>query len=220
VESGARHMVPYQDYLLYWMSNEGSWGKGTDYGPCYLSWPSGWGGNITDSIVQDRLAINFYGMQKEHKAFAQSIGTTDNTELKLVQVEDPVNFVICGDMGVQTDNSSWGMIAYSDLCCLECSTACGWADWDLCTWATDCGLYYTAPNNGSFLKNPELRKPFARHLGGANMGFLDGHATWMNSTMIVTKGAEGDLAGTDFWGPTSLDPWTEDCYPTGGVWIF
>jgi hypothetical protein len=42
----------------------------------------------------------------------------------------------------------------------------------------------------------------------------------MNSTMIVTKGAEGDLAGTDFWGPTSLDPWTEDCYPTGGVWIF
>ncbi|UCC69246.1 MAG: type II secretion system protein [Armatimonadota bacterium] len=220
VTGGARHMVPLPDYLTYWQTTQGEWGRGMDCGPCYLAWPSGWGGTVTDSIAQERLAVNWMGMDVSIKAFEQGIGTLSWAGLKLVSVDDPVSYVICGDMGVQTDDSSWGMLAYPDLCCLECSTACGWADWEYCTWAADCGLYYTAPNDGSFITNPELRKPFARHLGGTNLGFLDGHAQWINSQMLINKAGEGDLEGADFWGPTSEDPYSESCFPTDGRWIY
>lgn len=225
VEAGARHMVPLPDFLDYWQTNEGDWGNNSDErddGPCFLSWPSGWGGAITDTIVQEHLGVTFYGLESQHKAFRQSIGTLWWPGLKLVEVRDPVNYVICGDMGVQTDDSSWGMLAYPDLCNLECSggpSSCGWGDWDICTWGADCGLYYLAPNNGSFLANPEYRKPYARHLGGANLGFLDGHATWMNSQMIINKAAEEDLEGADFWGPTSDTYEDFSCYP-GDIWIY
>jgi len=223
LEGGARHIVPLPDYLEYWKSTQGSWGRGMDCGPCYLAWPAGWGGEITDTIAQGQLATGFGA--NANKAFVQGIGTLDQVELKLAAVGDVANFVICGDMGAQTDNSSWGMLAYPDLCELECSSSCGWVDWSYCTWATDCGLYSYAPNDGSFLTNPELVKPYGRHLGGSNLGFLDGHAQWMNAQQLINRAGEAlkgedTLAGTDFWGPTSVDPYSDSCYPTNGVWIY
>jgi len=123
-----------------------------------------------------------------------------------VEVQDPVHFYICGDAGVQTaEVGGLGIAAFPDLCALECSGrgGCGWADWDYCTWAADCGLYNVAPNNGAFLTNGELRKRYARHLGGVNAGFLDGHAQWIHSDRFVKMYEEGDLEGVDPWGPTS-----------------
>ena len=221
VTAGARHIVAGNDYLAHWQAWEGTWGRGTDLGPCNLSWPQGWGGEVTDSNLQDRLAAAFLGFDNANKAFVQSIGTAWHPNLKIVSVQDVVSFVVCGDAGVQTDDFSWALMAYPDLCNLECSTACSGADWELCASSGgDCGLYMHAPNNGAFLKNPELVKQFARHLGGVNVGFLDGHASWINSTALINKAGEGDIQGSDFWGPTSEDPWTDSCYPTGGVWIY
>jgi prepilin-type processing-associated H-X9-DG protein len=106
------------------------------------------------------------------------------------------------------------LAAYPDICCLGCSGVCSWVSWELCTWAADCGLYQQAPNDGSFITNPELRKPYARHLGGVNLGFLDGHAAWWASERIITACGEGDLGGLWFWAPTSADAsWVWSCYP-------
>ena len=30
-----------------------------------------------------------------------------------------------------------------------------------------------------------MRKPFARHLGGNNLGFADGHAKWMAADAMI-----------------------------------
>jgi type II secretion system protein G len=205
VTSGARHIVPFPDYLAYWQATEGSWGKGMDIGPCYLAWPSGWGGEITDSVVQDRLAAGYLGSGDANKAFVQSIGTMWLPDVKMAAVNDAVHYIVCSDAGAQTDDMGLSLVAYPDLCGLECAnTVCGGADWDICTWAADCGLYYNAPNNGSFLTDPDLRKPFARHLGGVNVGFMDGHAQWWQSERLVTASRDGDIENLAPWGPTSL----------------
>jgi prepilin-type processing-associated H-X9-DG protein len=47
-----------------------------------------------------------------------------------------------------------------------------------------------APNNGAFLRDPSLRNPYSRHLGGVNLGFLDGHAAWWHSERLIAEYAE------------------------------
>jgi len=214
------------DYLAYLKSTEGTWGKGKDCGgPCYIAWPNGWGGTVTDSILQNRIAV--WGATSADptalKAFQMGIGTCRQPGLKLVEVKDPVHYYIVGDGGVQTvELTGLAIAAYPDICCLTCSggpTSCAWADWEICTWAADCGLYNHAPNDGSFLANPELRKPYARHLGGVNVGFLDGHAQWIHSERLISMYREGDIEGLDVWGPTSEDYADFSCYP-GEVWLF
>ncbi len=208
--AGASWIVPGPDWFSYLQAWEGSWGAGHDgiAGPCYYAWPPGWGGEVTDTLLQDRLATPIYGDLAggpvAQKAFVQSIGTTGWPELKLVEVQDPVNFVIIGDGGAVVEDMFLGNLAYPDICAIECANeVCWWADWDLCTWAADCGLYGYAPNDGSFLANPELRKPYTRHLGGVNLGFLDGHAQWMNSEALISKYREGELEGVKTRGPNS-----------------
>jgi prepilin-type processing-associated H-X9-DG protein len=208
IEGGANGIIGYTDWFGYMVANEGSWGTGETLAPCGVIWPRGWGGDVTDTLQQDRTAVG------ANKAFVQSIGNMYYPGLKLVEVEDPVNFVVLGDAGVTVDDFSCSTLAYPDICCLGCSGTCGWADWVICTWAQDCGLYEIAPNDGSFLTNPELRKPYARHLGGVNVGFLDGHAAWYHSDTIITKVRDGDWPGPGPWAPTSEDDsWVSSCFP-------
>ena len=34
-----------------------------------------------------------------------------------------------------------------------------------------------------------MRKPYSRHLGGVNIGFLDGHAAWFKAEFILNQSA-------------------------------
>ncbi len=217
IEGGATFIVPVSDWLTYVQSWEGTWGPDSDPWLCGPTFPSGWGGAVTDSCLQNKVAVS------DPKGFRVSIGVNaayDSCEMKMVEVQDPVNFIVCADGGVTWDDFCVGTLAYPDLCALECSDLCGWADWDICTWAADCGLYDMAPNNGSFLANPELRKPYARHLGGVNIGYLDGHASWIHSDRLIMRLREGDTTGVHPWCATSEDPIVYDCYPDAQYFIW
>ncbi len=156
-----------------------------------------------------------------NKAFRQSIGTVYASGAKLFSVGDPVRTVLCADAGVITDDFSAGLIAYPDICQIECSDTCSSADWEIASDPSCCGdaVYNYAPNNGAFLKNPELVKQYARHLGGTNIGFADGHAAWMNAQAVLNAIKEGDLndptGELEPWGPTSDDP--PSCYPDAAL---
>ena len=60
VENGAAFIIGIglPDYLERWKSTEGMWGRNADdlSGPCSIAWPNGWGGVVTDSIEQRRIA--------------------------------------------------------------------------------------------------------------------------------------------------------------------
>jgi prepilin-type N-terminal cleavage/methylation domain-containing protein/prepilin-type processing-associated H-X9-DG protein len=211
VESGAGWIIGPTDWFNYLVAMNGAWGTGNEAAPCGLGWPNGWGGDITDTIAQnDTSAVD------AHRAFKQSIGTAGGEDLlgmKLVQVEDPVRFIICADAGVTSDDFSAGNLAYPDICALDCGNSqCGWVDWEIASDPNCCGddAYNFAPSDGSYLTDPELRKQFARHLGGVNLGFLDGHAAWWNSTGLLNAIQEEDLLPIGPWGPVS------DCYHWDG----
>jgi prepilin-type N-terminal cleavage/methylation domain-containing protein/prepilin-type processing-associated H-X9-DG protein len=216
--SGATWIIPVPDWFSYVGETEGEWGAAGDYvaGPCFVAWPNGWGGEITDSLKQGRLAApEAYG-DVANKAFAESIAIVLHSELKMAAVEDAASFVICGDGGARVTDQNVGTAAYPDLCELECANSvCSIVDWELCADGTvgsaaDCGLYIHAPNNGLFLKDPNRRKAYSRHLGGVNLGFLDGHAAWVASETLITRVAGGELSGLGSWGPTSTCGFPED----------
>jgi prepilin-type N-terminal cleavage/methylation domain-containing protein/prepilin-type processing-associated H-X9-DG protein len=212
--TAARFILANPDWLGYLQANAGTWGPdidGEQFGPCMVSWPPGWGGEVTDSLMQQRMAHGWLeSTSAAQKVFVwgYSVNGLETRGMKLAQVQDPVNFPIVGDGGFIPDNLHPGFMVAPELCALPCgmeacSGAWGWADWELCTWAADCGLYNLAPGNGAFLRNPNLRRPYARHLGGNNFGFLDGHAQWILSDAVIAKLREGDLEGVPQWGPSS-----------------
>jgi prepilin-type N-terminal cleavage/methylation domain-containing protein/prepilin-type processing-associated H-X9-DG protein len=168
----------------------GAWGWDVDICPRYGGgWPVGWGGEVTDSLLQQRYASQLAGIRGDaaHKAFVQSIGCPENPMnygLKLVRVQDPAWFVIVGDIGTHVLYQTGVEFAYPDMCemgCLCDQDADRQWNWDNCPWTQDC----LAPVADK--RDPAWRSRQARHLGGVNLGFLDGHASWSNSERMLTE---------------------------------
>jgi prepilin-type N-terminal cleavage/methylation domain-containing protein/prepilin-type processing-associated H-X9-DG protein len=181
------------NHLRYWQDHENLWTGGDckGGGPCGVAWPPGWGGSISDSLVQGHCAT------AETGAFQQAIGTAaDLKDMKTSQLDDPSWTVVCGDAGGRVEISSPALLAFPEVCALNgCGTCCYSqqpeieccaADWTNCplTPEQSCLDYRLKL---TFWTDASLRKRFSRHLGGSNMGFADGHATWMASDAIIAN---------------------------------
>ncbi|MCJ7823209.1 MAG: hypothetical protein MUQ26_09080 [Armatimonadetes bacterium] len=66
-----------------------------------------------------------------------------------------------------------------------------------------CGLYNFWPTGGECFSDPDLARSRARHLGGVNLGFLDGHAAWASSRALIANVADGTWEGIPVDGPSS-----------------
>ncbi len=211
VEYAAGFILPGPDWLQTLRDNEGSWGQvdgwNFGFGVCMRTFPSGWGGAVTDSILQQRLGGSNVGFasveQTAHKAFVASIGTNYgitngrdlHTGVKLAAVNDPVNYVIVADCGVVDYVGEVTKLAYPEMCCVECSwflssEADRAADPD--TYIPGCVEFHASPE---WAADNDRKKMSTRHLGGVNIGYLDGHASWINSTALLNRYLEGDLDG-------------------------
>jgi prepilin-type processing-associated H-X9-DG protein len=217
--SGASFIIPYQDYVLYLQTHEGQWSEALGLGPCTKSWPKGWGGEITDSCAQGRPAVPEADAASDaaHGAFVQSIMTTntDHPGLKLAAVEDVVNFVVCGDGGVDDDSGSIGVLAFPDICCAECAGVAPWAwSWGgAAAGITPCpdGTYCPECMNIHAINSwwsadgydLDAKAAATRHLGGSNVGFLDGHAAWFRADTLIQKYRDGELTGVSNYCPAA-----------------
>ncbi len=218
---GANFIVGDPNWLRWYQVNQGAWGESSGIdrlGPCFTAWPTGWGGEVTDSVLQQKLAVNQKESTTALKAFVQTIGTkeTEDWDRKLSTVDDTAGYVMIGDSGAITYDNNPGTFAYPDICAIECGvSAWEWHDWVACaSTAADCGLYNYAPDDGSFISDPNLRKPYSRHLGGVNIGFLDGHATWVNSDAFLAHIKDGTWKGVHGDGPNTLScPCFFETYP-------
>jgi len=146
------------------------------------------------------------------KAFRQSYGIKmgENYDRKLATVEDPVSYVIIGDGGAQINDLTVGTLAWPDICQGDCAVdVCSWADWSIPSETI------FPPGDGSFFKDPNVAARFTRHLGGSNLGFLDGHVQWVNARALVTHFADKSWTGLEANGPTS-DCGFYELYPDAG----
>jgi prepilin-type processing-associated H-X9-DG protein len=236
LSTGATFILPGPDFVTYLQSHEGQWGEGSTYygfGPCSTTWPPGWGGAITDSIAQQSLAgTNIVNLAEDtgvqHKSFVQSIAYNGmGIELKMVSVDDAARYVICSDGGGLSDAGSPGTVAYPDICCAECSGV-NWHAWGWPTYEADgsplcpnsgggCAECWAMHANLLWIKDPDARKASTRHLGGSNLGFLDGHASWFLAERILSMCSEDELGGIEpFCGCGSREMFINnpDCGPT------
>ena len=79
-------------------------------------------------------------------------------------------------------------LAYPDCNAMAepCSDTPGGGDWVNCSWSADCSA-----GQGEYgimwLTDAGYRRKFTRHLGGSNIGFLDGHAKWYKAEAILAQ---------------------------------
>jgi prepilin-type N-terminal cleavage/methylation domain-containing protein/prepilin-type processing-associated H-X9-DG protein len=202
---GASFIVPGPDWLRHLQSYPGRWGLGaggSEFGPCAFSWPPGWGGDVTDSIVQHRYGIGEARLLQDTNpasgVFTYGIGWLwHSCGKKMAQVRDPSRHPVVGDAGVTSELSEVGRLAYPEMCCVSCSFLSGssvWVPLPGPSGQEDCRLHLHAQGL-DFLNKPELMEAATRHLGGVNIGFLDGHASWMASASIPGKYEAGELEG-------------------------
>jgi len=177
-----------------------------DEGDCRVpscnTFPPGWGGSITDSGLQGHCTGD--ADAGGSGAFRQSIsnpcilrGRTPGS------THDVAKLVVCGDNSDSVESMYSSDYAYPDyriprwpLNTDGCGghTGSGHCDED------SCGNYGVADQctplamcfggDGRIAKDPSYRKTFARHLGGDNLGFADGHAQWMPGDQILFGGSD------------------------------
>ncbi len=179
-----------------------SWRKEADnqsiWGSCYPQFPMGWGGDVTDSMIQEVRAsrvgssVTAQKGSLANKVFIQGIAYDSRYEVKESQVEDTARRVVCVDGGNIIDEISAPTGAYPDICALECGNSmCGMGEWENA--GSDPPQLNYAPTDGYLLKDPSNRKPYSRHLGGVNLGFWDGHATWIASERLIDLATQGEM---------------------------
>ena len=228
MENGPFAIVPGPDWFGYTQANEGIWGYQLEICLKDNVFPPGWGGPVTDSFAQHAAPPGSVGAAAwtwgaaeggAHKVFMHSIAVNGEAlrEKKLAAVDDPVSWVACGDGGSFSEYLTPGLLAYPDLCNPECGN-CSCSAWieDCaesiqagCPEVWDCFVQWHT--SSTMLRDQTLMKKGTRHLGGSNIGFLDGHAAWWNADRFLDTWAEeakekgGGLTamGLEAWGPYS-----------------
>jgi len=241
VYSAARFIIPMADWVGYLDAHQGEWGQALETGPCYENvFPSGWGGEVTDSIIQQRMAAP--GSQGAattdiaNKTFVMGLATADLPDVKMVSLQNVAAVPVVSDGGMKSFVSVPTM-AYPDICCAECSgvKAIAWGgtpespcqDGFPCDEEGSCGALHTSYQ---WATNPNIKKASTRHLGGSNIGFADGHATWIQSERLIAMSDEQELEmvgwictgppGSD-WGGTNPVTYQANCgaIPAGMVFL-
>jgi prepilin-type N-terminal cleavage/methylation domain-containing protein/prepilin-type processing-associated H-X9-DG protein len=201
--SGATWIVPQYTSVWYWYLQQhlDAWGTrfpcGGDpgcLGPCLRAWPPGWGGSITDSILQLDTADD------DANRFLQNIAA-NSVCLKgrsTAEIDDPVQWIVCGDnTSGDTQLHQMFSMAYASTCC-----------WGL-----------TGDDADAFDTDPSFRKRYAPHLGGLNLGFADGHAKWWDAEAAIQAAGSATCCAPEtdysdcYWSPATtikgLCPWYE-----------
>lgn len=203
ITNGAAFIVP-MGRDGYWPNNYADytwWQTDHDIGPCYVAWPVGWGGDVTDSFVQHALAGTGYGNNSVNgpgaNVFIAGIGfNTSLVGLNLSVVQDAGKYFAIGDAGRQMEIWETQVCAYPDTCAFNgCgnSSSCpapicttfNEVDWANCSWSQACGVPYDV--GVKMMNDASLRKKSTRHMGGSNVGFVDGHAKWYLADVLCTQ---------------------------------
>jgi len=174
-------------------------GGSNTLGPCHNTFPKGWGGTVTDSLIQRQLA-NFannsggaWGAGDSAKnAFMETIAVMDKIEAprSYEPITDPSKYAIIGDGGNIINELDIGCVAFADICAPECQNF----------GAREAGCvssdnYIGDTESAKFNADPGYRKQFARHLGGTNVGFRDGHAAWFDSEKLIDMFLNNEIRG-------------------------
>jgi prepilin-type N-terminal cleavage/methylation domain-containing protein/prepilin-type processing-associated H-X9-DG protein len=156
---------------------------------CMNPYPPGWGGDVTDTNAQRQCG----GAGDSEGGFKTNYATIrTNRDASTSIMGDAAKWVVVGECASNAERWHSYSFAY-EACRIACEgETCG-ADWENCPDTRDCspvprGTTIYRVDATARKSNPEIR---ARHLGGNNIGFADGHAKWFESEAILHGGTAG-----------------------------
>jgi prepilin-type processing-associated H-X9-DG protein len=109
-------------------------------------------------------------------------------------------WVVVGDSSIDNEPLRTSAYAYPDFGRIDhvlCSDDghCDEASCGNYSLASTCSPLSTCfGGDGKYATDANLRKKQARHMGGTNLGFADGHAKWFDSEAVLT-GSEWNYSG-------------------------
>ncbi len=148
------------------------------------TYPSGWGGDVIDSFLQNEVVT--WGSGGSGDIFQIGIGTMESAlaGTKTSAVNDPAKALVAADC-VQPIINSPSYVAFAQAC----GTQCGSTDDGCCNGGVagaDDASYVAAEDKKAIYEGGAASK-YARHLGGSNIGFMDGHASWWPAQRIIAS---------------------------------
>jgi prepilin-type N-terminal cleavage/methylation domain-containing protein/prepilin-type processing-associated H-X9-DG protein len=160
---------------------------------CDSPFPKGWGGSVTDT----RQGGVWCTPDPGQGAFELSMSVAGGTyDMSTGEINDPARRFVCGDGGINTalGATETAQVAYPDTCRLDrvaCDNTCG-GDWANCEQSRACSPSLQDPYRYKWATDAQTRKTNApaRHMGGSNLGFADGHAKWMPAEEILWGGTK------------------------------
>ncbi len=162
----------------YLRDHQGQWGSGDNYLGCQLAYPTGWGGDVTDSIAQQEIAYAGTGGYTNTRSFEYTIQCAEDyaADVQLSSMPDPSGWIVVADGGTDYYLSKLDRSMQQVCTALH---ACGTKDCANCNGqgGSGCGGL-SLQERRSLATDPVARGKYARHLGGSNLGFADGHAQW------------------------------------------
>jgi prepilin-type N-terminal cleavage/methylation domain-containing protein/prepilin-type processing-associated H-X9-DG protein len=200
---GPQFIVPQYTSVWWWYlrDNPDKWGSDSPAGgTCELAYPTGWGGTVTDSIAQQQRA-GAVGDRSSTGAPELTIGVNNQwPELKESQLGDPSSFVVVGDAMKpmrpgeinSPDSVMYGVCGGNYF---VPANSCAIADWSNCSWTQQCGLD-SSLDPVKLWSDSTFRMKYPRHMGGANVGFLDGHAKWWAADAFMAQAPYCDGTNT------------------------
>jgi prepilin-type N-terminal cleavage/methylation domain-containing protein/prepilin-type processing-associated H-X9-DG protein len=186
------------------------WGDGGLAIPCSMDvWPPGWGGDLTDSLVQGTVIDPSNGDVPFGKMFESSIGVNQYYLYdKKLSALDPVKQVVAGD-SVMSSMIVPSMVIFPNACMAFNGSE---ADED-CNLSI-AGFVHADEKHAIYDGGGSITTKYTRHLGGSNLAFADGHAAWWPARRIIealpsghlkTKISDGD--GSVFIAPVPSGKW-------------
>jgi prepilin-type processing-associated H-X9-DG protein len=156
--------------------------------------PSRWGGDVTDTVLQQRCA----GGGRAAGGFEFNYATDRLIrDVKTSAIYDATKWVVVGDCSGNVERWHTYSFAYEG-----CRIACEGVNCAVCESGWDCVGYPYAADQTTYRTDVNARKTTAgvraRHLGGNNLGFADGHAAWYDSESILWGGRKP--VGNEFSG--------------------
>jgi prepilin-type N-terminal cleavage/methylation domain-containing protein/prepilin-type processing-associated H-X9-DG protein len=160
--------------------------------PCSLYYPNGWGGAITDTtLTGEEPQPGENGVFEDDYATPESAnGPLNFRELKTSTIPDAAKYLVIAERGIDNTYDRVEKIAYPDVCRIVLTAVLERG----CAGDGDPPNDITADQIRAFWGDATWRSKYARHLGGNNIGFADGHAKWFPAMAIMTASKDPDNA--------------------------
>jgi len=160
--------------------------------PCLLHYPNGWGGSVTDTtLTGQELTPGADGVFESDYCTPESVnGPLRFRELKTSAIPDPARYLVIAERGNDNTYDRVEKIAYPEVCRITWPAVIERG----CEGDGDPPNDITADEIAAFYADATWRNQYARHLGGNNIGFADGHARWFAASALMAMAREEEDA--------------------------